>query len=65
MLDDDLCLSVRPGLGCACDNHLSEFSRRMGRSITLEELGMNETPEVLRVSEPHAVNTPSAVQNSK
>jgi len=38
MLDDELCLSVRPGLGCACDNHLSEFSRRMGKSITLEEL---------------------------
>lgn len=38
MLDDELCLSVRPGLGCACDNHLSEFSRRTGKSITLEEL---------------------------
>ena len=38
MLDDDLCLSVRPGLGCACDNHLSEFGRRIGKSITLEEL---------------------------
>lgn len=38
MLDDELCLSVRPGLGCACDNHISEFSRRMGRKVTLEEL---------------------------
>ena len=38
MLDDELCLSVRPGLGCACDNHLAEFSRRIGRKVTLEEL---------------------------
>ena len=29
MLDDELCLSVRPGLGCACDTHLAEFSRRI------------------------------------
>ena len=38
MLDDELCLSVRPGLGCACDTHLAEFSRRIGRKVTLEEL---------------------------
>ena len=38
MLDDELCLSVRPGIGCACDNHLKEFSRRMGEEITLEGL---------------------------
>ena len=38
MLDDELCLSVRPGLGCACENHLKEFSRRMGRKVALEEL---------------------------
>ena len=38
MLDDDLCLSVRPGLGCACDTHIAEFSRRIGRTVTLAEL---------------------------
>ena len=42
MLDDELCLSVRPGLGCACDAHLAEFSRRIGRTVTLSEL-----PELL------------------
>ena len=38
MLDDDLCLSVRPGLGCACDAHIAEFCRRIGRPVTLSEL---------------------------
>lgn len=38
MLDDDLCLSVRPGLGCACEAHLAEFCRRIGRTVTLAEL---------------------------
>ena len=38
MLDDELCLSVRPGIGCACDNHLREFSRLLGEEITLEQL---------------------------
>ena len=38
MLDDELCLSVRPGIGCACDAHLAEFSRRMGEEITLQGL---------------------------
>ena len=38
MLDDELCLSVRPGLGCACDLHLAEFSKRVGEEITLEGL---------------------------
>ncbi len=42
MLDDELCLSVRPGLGCACDLHLAEFSRRMG-----EEIGLAGLPERL------------------
>ena len=46
MLDDELCLSVRPGLGCACDNHLAEFSRRMGEDIGLEGL-----PELLFTGE--------------
>lgn len=38
MLDDDLCLSVRPGLGCACDTHLAEFARRTGKDTTLNDL---------------------------
>ena len=38
MLDDELCLSVCPGIGCACDNHLKEFSRLMGEEITLKGL---------------------------
>ncbi len=38
MLDDELCLSVRPGLGCACDLHLAEFSRRLGEAVTLDGL---------------------------
>ena len=42
MLDDELCLSVRPGLGCACDKHLAAFSRRMG-----EEIGLSGLPERL------------------
>ena len=46
MLDDEFCLSVRPGLGCACENHLKEFSRRVGRNIALEEL-----PELLFTGE--------------
>jgi len=38
MLDDDLCLSVRPGLGCACDAHLKLLGQRLGRSVTRDEL---------------------------
>lgn len=38
MLDDELCLSVRPGIGCACDWHLAEFSRLVGEEIKLEQL---------------------------
>lgn len=48
MLDDDLCLSVRPGLGCACDAHLAEFCRRIGRSVTLAEL-----PDLLFTGKPN------------
>lgn len=38
MLDDELCLSVRPGLGCACERHLAAFAERVGEQVTLEEL---------------------------
>ena len=33
MLDDELVLSVRPGIGCACDRHMQQFRRRIGRDI--------------------------------
>jgi hypothetical protein len=38
MLDDELCLSVRPGLGCACDLHMAEYRRRLGEDVHREEL---------------------------
>ena len=38
MLDDDLCLSVRPGLGCACERHLKLFEERIGRPVSRDEL---------------------------
>ena len=28
MLDDELCLSVRPGIGCACELHMKEYRKR-------------------------------------
>ena len=30
MLDDDYCLSIRPGIGCACDKHLDAYRKRIG-----------------------------------
>lgn len=30
MLDDDLCLSVRPGIGCFCDRHLELLRKEAG-----------------------------------
>ena len=38
MLDDELCLSVRPGIGCACDRHLELFSERVGENVPMEGL---------------------------
>ncbi len=38
MLDDDLCLNIRPGLGCACPNHLAAFEKLLGRQVRREEL---------------------------
>ena len=38
MLDDELCLSVRPGIGCACEKHLAEYRRLLRENVTLEEL---------------------------
>ena len=30
MLDDDLCLSVRPGIGCFCDRHMELLQKEVG-----------------------------------
>lgn len=38
MLDDELCLSVRPGIGCACDLHMKEYCRRLGEEISVSQL---------------------------
>ncbi len=38
MLDDELCLSVRPGIGCACELHLNEYEKRIGEQLTLEDI---------------------------
>jgi len=38
LLDDDLVLSVRPGLTCSCDKHLRLFAERTGREWTREEI---------------------------
>ena len=41
MMDDDFCQSVRPGIGCACDTHLSEL-RRMANDPSLRLEDLNE-----------------------
>ena len=33
MLDDDLCLSVRPGIGCFCDKHIALLEQELGESL--------------------------------
>ncbi len=38
MLDDELCQSVVPGIGCACDKHLKEYRRRLGENIKREDI---------------------------
>ena len=38
MLDDDLCLNIRPGLGCACDAHMKMLCEAVGRDVSREEL---------------------------
>jgi hypothetical protein len=38
MLDDELCLSVRPGIGCACDLHLNALSEMLGEKIELSDI---------------------------
>ena len=34
MLDDDMCLSVRPGIGCFCDRHMELLRRELGEELT-------------------------------
>lgn len=34
MLDDDLCLSVRPGLGCFCDRHMALLSEKLKQPVS-------------------------------
>ena len=39
MVDDDFRLSLRPCLnGCCCDRHMAEYSRRVGETVTREQL---------------------------
>ncbi|MBQ7321990.1 MAG: ASCH domain-containing protein [Clostridia bacterium] len=33
MLDDDLCLSVRPGIGCFCERHLALIEQELGEPL--------------------------------
>lgn len=39
MLDDELCLSARHGIGCACELHMAEYRKRLGEPIAREEIG--------------------------
>lgn len=38
MLDDDLCLSVRPGIGCFCDRHLRLLEDKVGKISDLTRI---------------------------
>ena len=38
MLDDELCLSVRPGLGCFCEKHLKLYTQKFKKEHTRDEL---------------------------
>ena len=38
MLDDELCLSARHGLGCTCPLHMAEYRRRLGENISREDV---------------------------
>lgn len=38
MLDDELCLSVRPGLGCFCENHMKLYEEYLGESLKDKDL---------------------------
>ena len=38
MLDDEMCLSVRPGLGCFCEKHVKLYEQKFGNPHTRDEL---------------------------
>lgn len=38
MLDDDLCLSVRPGIGCFCEKHIQLMEEKLGHPINRETM---------------------------
>lgn len=38
MLDDDTCLSVRPGLGCFCDKHIALLEKELGERVDIKNL---------------------------
>ena len=46
MLDDELCLSVRPGIGCACERHLAEYQRGLVDNAGLVHL----IPEIVALT---------------
>ena len=38
MLDDDLCMSVRPGIGCFCHTHISIMEKELGEKLPADGL---------------------------
>lgn len=38
LLDDELCLSVRPGVGCGCEKHMNLFNERVGEKVDRQRL---------------------------
>lgn len=38
MLDDDLCLAARPGIGCFCDHHIRLMEQELGETLAGKDL---------------------------
>jgi len=38
MIDDDFCLSVRPGIGCFCERHISLLENKLGHKLNRDAL---------------------------
>lgn len=38
ILDDDLCMNIRPGLGCTCHRHLKLLEAKLGVPVTREDI---------------------------
>lgn len=38
ILDDDLCMNIRPGLGCTCHRHLKLLEDMLGEPLTREDI---------------------------